>query len=207
MRGPYDSSMLRISVALVALVTACGVMGSASTLDVSASGVFSSSDTPDLPFLEPSDPFSISFDIASNAVPIGGTVTANSFDVAISNVSYALNGSPVSLTSAETPTEVEFDTLANGGLFTIIFGSGLDALEFSLQGAQAFSGTTSSPSFAPGSFTVSSGTFSDALNFDALAPQNLRASMSAVPEPSTVVPLVVLAALAGITSRKLRRAQ
>jgi hypothetical protein len=94
-----------------------------------------------------------------------------------------LNGAPVNV----TPTEIRFNTLANGGPFDVTFGTGLNAAEFDFQGAQLFSGTTTAPTFSANSFPVSSWTFSDPSNFDRETPTSLSVQATATPEPSSVL--------------------
>jgi hypothetical protein len=194
----YDPSMLKTPILLLLIsIAACGI-ASASTLEVSVSGDFSSSDVAG-PLVQPGDPFTMSFDVQSPTTPLGGTVTSLSFDVPIEDFTYTLDGTPVSV----TPSEITFDTLANGGLFNVTFGTGLNAEEFSFEGDQAFSGTTSAPTFSAGSFNVSSWTYSDPNNFDIEAPIALNAKFTQVPEPSSLV--VILGgflALIAVRSRK-----
>jgi hypothetical protein len=186
---------------LVMSIAGCGI-ASASTLEVSASGQFSSSDVAGQ-LVAPNDFFSFSFDVNSATTPLSGTVTSLSFDVPVTSFSYTLEGAPVNV----TPTEITFDTLANGGLFEVTFGSGLNAEQFSFEGAQAFSGTTAAPMFSAGSYAVSNWTYSDPLNYDFEAPTSLNAHIAPVPEPSSaVVILGGLLALIAVRSRKFGRA-
>ena len=121
---------------LVISIAGCGI-ASADTLDVSVSGQFSSSDTAG-PLVSPDGIFNLSFQVDGNPTPVAGSVTVNSFDVPITDFSYTLDGTPVTV----APSEITFDSLGNGGLFNVTFGSGLSAEEFIFEGDQAFSGTT-----------------------------------------------------------------
>ena len=190
--------MLKTPVLLLLIsIAVCGI-ASASTLEVSVSGDFSNSDVAG-PLVGPGEPFTMSFDVESPTTPLGGTVTSLSFDVPIEDFTYTLDGTPLSV----TPSEITFDTLANGGLFNVTFGTGLSAEEFSFEGDQAFSGTTSAPTFSAGSYNVSSWTYSDPNNFDIETPTALDAKFTQVPEPSSLV--VILGgflALIAVRSRK-----
>jgi hypothetical protein len=84
---------------------------------------------------------------------------------------------------AASPTEIRFNTSANGGLFDVIFGSGLTATEFSFEGPQAFSGSTAAPVFSSGPLSISSWTYSDPRNFGSQTPASLGVSLSPTPEP------------------------
>ncbi|MGB6942660.1 MAG: hypothetical protein WBE37_09715 [Bryobacteraceae bacterium] len=170
---------------LVISIAGCGI-ASADTLDVSVSGQFSSSDTAG-PLVSPDGTFNLSFQVDSNPTPEAGSVTVNSFDVPITGFSYTLDGTPISV----TPSEITFETLANGGLFNVTFGSGLSAEDFSFEGDQAFSGTTAAPTFSAGSFSVSEWTYSDGNgNYDIETPTSLNAQIAPVPEPSSAFPIL-----------------
>jgi hypothetical protein len=194
----YDPSMSKTSALLLVMsIAGCGI-ASADTLDVSVSGQFSASDTAGQ-LVSPDGIFNLSFVVDSTPTPEAGTVTVNSFDVPITDFSYTLDGTPVSA----TPSELTFETLANGGLFNVTFGSGLSAEEFSFQGDQAFSGTTSAPTFSAGSFSVSSWTYSDPNNYDFETPVALNAQIAPVPEPSSAFPILGgLLALIAVRFRK-----
>ncbi len=182
---------------LVMSIAGCGI-ASADTLDVSVSGQFSNSDIAG-PLVAPDGIFNLSFVVDSNPTPEAGTVTVNSFDAPITDFSYTLDGAPISA----TPSEITFETLANGGLFNVTFGSGLSAEEFSFEGDQAFSGNTSAPTFAAGSLSVSSWTYSDPNNYDFETPVALDAHIAPVPEPSSAFPILGgLVALIAVRFRK-----
>jgi hypothetical protein len=184
----------------LASIAACG-MASASTLYVSASGRFSSSDIAD-PLVSPNGQFTLRFAVDSNPTPLTGSVTSLGFDLPVTAFSYVLNGGAVNA----TPTEIRFNTLANGGLFDISFGSGLSASEFSFEGVQAFSGSTAAPVFSIGSFGISTWTYSDPANFDSQAPTASAAAITPTPEPSSIfLMLGGLVALLGLGARKSRR--
>ncbi len=154
---------------------------SAAPFYVSANGRFSGTDVAGS-LVSPNGNFSFSFVIDSNPTPLAGTVSALGFDVPTSNFQYALNGVEVNA----TPSEIRFNTTANGGLFDVIFGSGLAASEFSFSGVQAFSGATTSPIFAAGQYAVSSWTFSNPSNYDLETPTGSAVSVAPIPEPSSI---------------------
>lgn len=163
----------------LALAVCSGV--SAVPLYVSASGQFSSTDVAGQ-LVAPNGLFRLMFAVDSSQTPLSGTVTTTGFDVPVAAFSYSLNGSSINA----APSEIRFNTLANGGLFDVTFGSGLSAAQFSFQGAQIFSGTTAAPTFAIGSYALTSWTYSDAANFDTRTPTGAASSVSAVPEPSSI---------------------
>lgn len=116
-------------------------------------------------------------------------------------VYYSLNGKAV----AASPSEVRFNTAANGGLFDVTFGSGLTASEFVFSGAQAFSGTTAAPVFSAGQYAISNWTFSDPANYDSVAPLSSTISITTVPEPSSGLFLFWGAALMAVGLKRLNR--
>jgi hypothetical protein len=173
--------MKRILFFLATAMAACGI-ASASTLFVSATGQFAGSDAGDSPLVTPNGAFSLNFAVDSNPTPLAGSVSSLGFDVPVQDFSYRLNNVAVNV----TPSEITFYTLADGGLFSVVVGTGLSSLDFLFEGAQAFSGTTAAPVFAPGHFAITSWTFSDPGNFDSQAPLAASASIAATPEPSSM---------------------
>jgi len=180
---------------LVISIAFCG-MASADVLDVSVSGQFSNSDVADA-LVTPNGLFSLSFPVDSNPTPVTGTVTSLGFDVPVENFTYSVNNTPV----AVTPSEIRFNTFANGGLFDVTIGSGLTAAEFDFQGDQAFSGTTAAPVFAAGNYAISGWTYSDPVNYD--SPTPVSGTVAVTPEPSTT--LLVSCCLAALIGRKFRK--
>jgi len=173
-------------------------MASASTLVVNLSGQFAASDVADS-FVAPNGHFSLAFTFDTVFAP--SAVSSVGFDIPLANVTYTLNGA----TSTITPSEIRFNTAANGGLLDITFGSGSAAAEFDFQGAQAFTGTTAAPVFAPGSFRISSWTFSDPSNFDSQTPSSQAATIALTPEPvsaGSMLAGLALAAAAGLRRKK-----
>jgi hypothetical protein len=177
----------------------CGT-ASANTLVVSVGGQFLNSDIPG-PLVTPGGSFNLQFDVVTNPTPLSGSVTSLGFDVPVLAFSYVLNSVPVNI----MPGEIRFNTLANGGLFDITFGSGLKSSEFDFEGAQAFTGSTSAPVFSTGSFSVTSWTYSDhAGNFDSRSPASLSVSVVAdAPEPVSVV--LISGGLFALLATNLRR--
>ena len=172
--------MLKQTLLLLSIsVAACG-MANASTVTVTASGQFSGSDVADS-LAAPNEIFSLSFDVLTNPTPLPGTVTSLGFDLPVEDFNYTLNHVAI----AVAPSEIRFNTLANGGLFDITIGTGLNAEEFSFEGNQAFSGTTAAPVFTVGKLTVTDWTYSDPSNFDTEAAGT--ASTVPTPEPSTLL--------------------
>jgi hypothetical protein len=191
------ASMMRKPLLLLILsIAACG-MGSAAPLLVSASGQFSSTDTPDS-LVSPNGIFSLGFAVDSDPTPLANSVTALGFDVPVEDFSYELNNVPVSV----VPSEITFNTLGDGGLFSVTIGSGFSGEEFIFEGDQAFSGTTASPVFAAGQYNVSGVMYEDPVNFDLPAAIG-NVSISPAPEPSTL--LLISCGLAVTMGRKFRK--
>jgi hypothetical protein len=185
-------SMSRILILLVLSLAALNT-ARASSFYVSASGTFSGSDVSG-PLVSPNGKFSLSFTVDSAPTPVPGSVSTLGFDVPVYGFYYSLKGTGV----AANPSEVRFNTSANGGLFDVTFGSGLAASEFVFSGAQAFSGTTTAPVFSTGQYAISNWTFSDPANYDSVAPLNSAVSITPVPEPSSGLFLVCGSALIAI---------
>ena len=188
---------------LIAATAACGI-ASASTSYISVSGQFSGTDIANT-LVAPNGTFALTFAVDNNPTPTSGSVTSLSFDLPASAFSYSLNGNTVPV----TPSEIRFNTGANGGLFDVTFGSGLSASEFDFEGEQLFGGTTSAPTFANGTFALTNWTYSDPSNFDVQSPAAATVSVTATPEPSSI--LLMLSGLAtafvGAAARKFRNAQ
>jgi hypothetical protein len=187
---------------LIAATAACGI-ASASTSYVSVSGQFSGSDVANS-LVAPNGTFSLSFAVDNNPAPISGSVTSLGFDLPGLAFSYELNGNNVPV----TPSEIRFNTGANGGLFDVTFGAGLNASEFDFQGDQLFAGTTSAPTLANGTFALTGWTYSDPSNFDVQTPASASVSVTATPEPSSILLMLsgLAAAFMGVAARKSRTA-
>jgi hypothetical protein len=187
---------------LIAATAACGI-ASASTSYVSVSGQFSGSDVANS-LVAPNGTFSLSFAVDNNPAPTSGSVSSLGFDLPELAFSYELNGNNVPV----TPSEIRFNTSANGGLFDITIGSGLNASEFDFQGDQLFGGTTSAPTFANGTFALTGFTYSDPSNFDAQTPASASVSVTATPEPSSILLTLsgLAAAFIGVARRKSKAA-
>ena len=196
-------TMKNLVFLLLVSIAVCGT-ASASSFGISVSGTFSGSDvaygTPSL--VEPNGIFTLGFNLSNT--PLSGTVTSLGFDLPPIKFYYLLNDVPVNV----TPTEIRFNTLANGGLFSVIFGTGFTAQEFDFEGDQAFSGTTAAPVFSSGAYALSSWTYSDPSNYDSQTPTNANAVIAPVPEPSAALQMLGqmlggLAALAFTVRRRL----
>lgn len=180
------------NIALLCLLFTAGLgMASASTFYITTSGQFSSADTAG-PLVSPNGTYTLTFEAVSNPTPVSGTVTGLGFDIPLGVFSYTLNHTAVGV----TPSEIRFNTLANGGLFDVTIGSGLSAEEFDFQGVQAFTGTTSSPTISAGSFSISSFTYSDPVNFDSQTLGGASVQISATPEPASAT--LILGGLAAL---------
>jgi hypothetical protein len=190
--------MMKNFLLVVAVSLASASAANASFVFVAESGVFSSTDTPGT-LVAPGGTFSFSFDVPSTGGAVTSTVTSDGFDVAFTNFSYKLNGATVNL----TPSDINFDTLGNGGGFDVTFGLGLTAPSFTIFGAQMFTGTTAAPVFAIGSYSVSNVIYSDSVNYD-FVPTSSNVSIAAAPEPSTILfASLGMLALIGVSIRKV----
>lgn len=169
----------------------------AGSVDVTATGMFSAGDTPDT-FVAPGDTFSLSFLVNTNPILTSSDYTLNSFDVPVSSFTYSLDGVPVSLTPGETPDDITFYTLANGGGFEVDFPSA----EFLFGGDQMFSGPTSAPVFSTGSFPGTSWTFLDTNNVD-----TGTGRVAITPEPSFMPILLCGIAILAFKSRRFIQAR
>ena len=125
----------------------------------------------------------MNFAVDSNPMPLAGSVTTLGFDVPVTAFSYTLNGAAVMV----APSEIRFNTAANGGLFDVTFGSGLSASMFSFAGAQAFTGSVAVPVFSPGTYRLTNWIYSDSQNFDSQSPIGAAALITPTPEPSTLL--------------------
>jgi DNA-binding beta-propeller fold protein YncE len=187
--------LIKTLLLLSVSVAACGIANASSMVAIDASGQFSGSDVADS-LAAPNGIFSLSFDVLTNPTPLPGTVTSLGFDVPIDDFTYTLNDVAISV----VPSEIRFNTLANGGLFDVTIGTGLSAEEFSFEGDQAFSGTTAAPVFTTGKLTVTDWTYSDPANFDSEVTG--AASVVPTPEPSTI--LLVSCGLVALIGWKIR---
>jgi hypothetical protein len=168
-------------------------MCSASSLYVTGSGTFSPTDTPDT-FVTPGDTFSVQFVVPSSPTTNGMNSTTVSFDVPVSNFSYALNRIPVSVPQ---PTEITFYTAADGGGFAVDFGP---STEFLFSSSQIFAGTTAAPTFSPGMFSGQSFLFLDSNNVDS---NSATVTVAPTPEPASI--LLVLCGVIGLIAVRTRK--
>jgi len=145
----------------------------------------------------PGENWTLSFKLS--IPPQTANITSTGFDAAFSNFTYTLNGSTVNV----APQEIRFFTSggAENGLFNIYFGpesgflNGTPIPEFEFLGAQLFTGSTSNPTLAAGSFGVTEWIYSDATNYDDHTPTSAVVSAAVVPEPSSLALLILPLAL------------
>jgi hypothetical protein len=181
---------------LLPVVAFCSVLAHADTISYGDSGTFSAL-IPNSTFSAPSDTWAFAFQADSD--PTVSDVGMGGFDFAFSNFSYTLDGSPVAI----TPTFVRFFSAANGGGFEICFSGTTvptcsEGLGTGFFNTQMYTGPTSAPTLLPGSFDLDEfGAVVDSVGFDL---PNTTVLASAVPEPSTLLPLV-----AGLVALGLRR--
>ena len=148
---------------------------------VSVSGQFSNVSQAATPLWAPNGTWALSFDV--NSSPTVTYPTTLSFDPQVSNFTYSLNGKSV----AATLNYATFFTTNNSGLFSLYF-NGSSAPEFDFSGAQAFSGTTSSPTFSAGTYAVTGWDFTDSTGtYDSKAAPSSVVTLAPVPEPSSLM--------------------
>jgi hypothetical protein len=141
--------MKRILVLTSLFAILFAATASASPISISGSGTFSAS-TPSRPFSGPSDTWAFAFLVDSNPV-VSNVALGMTFDVAFSNFTYDLNGSPVAI----APADILFFNTATEGMFEICFPSacGPTSAGFSFAGPQMYSGSESAPTILTGDFT------------------------------------------------------
>lgn len=185
---------------LLPVLALCWIPAHADTIFYSDSGTFSAL-TPTTAFSEPSEAWTFAFQADSNPAvsKVSGAMSGN-FDVAFSDFSYFLNGSPVVI----TPTDIRFFGIGALGGFevcfsTFIIGTGCDN-GLGASGPQMYTGPGTAPTMLPGTFTST--------EFDVFvgspsspfiqASSTLQATV--VPEPSSL--LTVAAALLALGARR-----
>lgn len=168
---------LLVLASLLAILSAASV--SAAPILISGAGTFSASTAISM-FSGPSEPWDFSFLVDSN--PVVSNVSAGTFDVAFSNFSYDLNGSPLAI----TPAAIKFFSSAAEGMFEICFGTGCGPTGsgFSFVGPQMYSGSTSAPTILTGDFTSTEFAlfFGTTLDFQS----NVTVQAANAPEPITL---------------------
>jgi len=197
-----DAKKLIFPAFLISMSVAAG-SSYANPLQVSATGVFSQTTISDQ-VVSPGARWAMQFVIDSSpAVTNGDTL---GFDIPSTSFSHQLGGTQVNT----APDEVRFFTAGCGGLFTVYFGpqsgftNGAPVFESSFEGPQALSGITTNRLFAPGKFTLSTWTSSDANNVDDQAGMGEQITISApAPEPATM--WLTIVAVAGICGAGVRR--
>ena len=177
-----------------------GVAVRAASLQFSASGQFGSAVTP-TQLSGPDATWNLSFVVDSN--PAAGNVDQSGFDAPFTDFIYSLNNS----VAAASPASIRFYPASNLGLFTVFFGpesgfsNGAPIPEFSFEGAQLFSGSTTNPTLLTGTYPISEFIYS--ANF------SLMVANVNVPEPSQLIASLLGLILVGFsqTSRLRKRHQ
>jgi len=178
--------LIRLSVAfsLLSFLTTCS-LANAATIFVSVSGQFGAA-IPSDPYAAPGASWFLGFNVDDH--PAVTNADTLGFDARLSNLTYRLNGSAVSLPASA----LRFFNIANLGLFTIFFGpeagffsDGTAVPEFSFEGPQTFAGTTAVPVLSLGQFPVSSWEYSDSLVFDSHPSGGITIGIATAPEPAT----------------------
>ena len=178
--------MLRFRLMLIPTILGSFVCAHAGTIFYSDSGTFSAS-TASSVFSGPSETWAFSFQADTNPAPLSD-VGGGGFSLTFSNFSYFLGGSP----DAITPTFIRFFSGTNGGGFAICFNGTTNATcteQLGTFGPAMYSGTTSSPTLIPGSFT--SGAFGVIVGSNIYNQPNTTVQAAIVPEPATWLSLAV----------------
>jgi len=175
------------TVFILLVVAFCSLPAHADTISYSDSGTFSTS-TASSAFTGPGETWAFSFQADSNPTVLefgnGG------FNFSFSNFSYSLNGSTVAI----TPSFIRFFSPGNGGGFEICFAGttvqnctdGLGSTGF---GPPMYTGTTSSPTLAPGTYGPYGLGF--LVNSVAYSQADTSVAANSVPEPSTLLMLAM----------------
>ena len=168
------------------LIFFLAISASASSLVISATGTFSGS-APVSTFSQPDGSWSLSFDIASDP-PATNVSIGNGFDASYSDFVFSVNGSLVT-----TPvSDIRFFNSAINGLFSICFttacpGNGIPRNAIVFEGAQAYSGSETSPTILPGVYDTSLAGVVVNNNPVVFAYESSVSISASAPEPSTIV--------------------
>jgi hypothetical protein len=184
--------MIRTSVFTLLALSLCASADAAS-VDFTATGVFSSTDSPGDPLVVPGDTFSLSFLVPYAPTLSPSEVTPLSFDVPVSSFTYTLDGVPstATLPAGDIPTDAVFYTSADGGGFELNFPDGFFTFGTGSDD-QMFSGPTSAPTLPNGTYSNLSWVVFDGSNVD-----GGTAQVTATPEPSSL-PILLCAGLAAL---------
>jgi len=182
---------------------------SAATLTVTTSGTYSAG-TPTTSWTAPNTSWSLSFNVASNPVVTSSTPGVD-FDAPITNFVYKLNGSTLSVGTAD----VAFFSTIEGGLINIgVLGStanttALPVNGIELLGPQAYSGTEAAPTILPNAYAetqnllaVGGTSYPQALGSVTISAPSVTATPA---PPSSILALFGLTALGiffGVSRRK-----
>jgi PEP-CTERM motif len=166
----------------------------------SDSGTFSPTTPSDaFGFSGPNETWAFSFVADSNPTPLSD-VGMGGFNFAFSDFSYTLDGSPVAI----TPTFIRFFSGTNFGGFAICFDGTIFATcteGLATDGPQMYTGTTSTPTLTPGAFLqYGLGALVGGTTYGEANPTTLVAT--AVPEPSTVLPILIAMGLLALGGRR-----
>jgi hypothetical protein len=154
-----------------------------------------------------------SLDFGMDSSPSVFNISGDDFDVAFSDLHYALNGMMIS----ENAEHIRFYSANNGGLFSIFFGPELGFVGeipipiFEFDGLQLYMGSPLRPEISEGEYAISEWLYSDAMNFDDHFPALNHVTVTATPvatisEPATrFFPLFLIGAIFGKRMLQLKK--
>ncbi len=172
---------------------------SAGTITYSDSGTFSAA-TPTSTYSAPNETWSLSYSGDTNPV-VFGIQPGNYFSADFTGLAYSLNGSALAI----TPSNIEFFSSGDAGMFNLCMISTACDSGFYFQGPQMYTGSESAPTMVGGSFTSTSLAINTGTGYVTQPNTTVQGVASGVPEPSTFLTFFVgLLAVAGIRYSGLR---
>lgn len=184
---------MKLYLTILALVLVASLNSYAGQVNYTVAGTFSS-DVPYTSLMAPNQAFNITFSIPTPVTPDFWFSQGFEVDSQMTYVS-----GPVNVVMPIYPT---FYYEFQAGLFDLVFYDGPDSYDFSLAGAQIFSGPASSPTLLLGTFPIESDTlyFNNTYVIDG-TPGTVYAT-TPTPEPGTL--LLLGTGLIGLVSKITR---
>lgn len=171
----------------------------ATPLLLTTGGTFASY-TPTDAYAAPNEPWTLSFEIDSN--PVVSNVTGNGFDVAFSDFTYMLNGSPLALPVGM----IQFwSSVGDPGGFDVCFYNMACTLGLEFEGPQLYTGSTSAPTIQAGVYDMTRVNNLDIAQGSFQQFIYLPVTIATTPEPSTLFTSGTVILLAGAARLRKRR--